>query len=98
MKRFAVVLTAAVASAIAAPLVSTATASADFWEPAPGISIWVPDGMFRGLPGIRPSTPPPPPGPPPVEGAPCGDDGRGTWVHLEGGNAAHYGTEWMCRY
>ncbi|MDG3010642.1 hypothetical protein G4X40_10825 [Rhodococcus sp. D2-41] len=32
-----------------------------------------------------------------VAGAPC-DDGAGTWVHLEGGNAAHYGTEWLCRH
>ncbi|WP_067542838.1 hypothetical protein [Nocardia crassostreae] len=49
--------------------------------------------------------PPPAPaqqeGPPPVEGAPCtqpGVPGEGTWVHLEGGNAEHYGREWMCRY
>lgn len=31
-----------------------------------------------------------------VEGAPC--EGDGTWVHLDGGNAGHYGTEWMCRH
>lgn len=31
-----------------------------------------------------------------VEGAPC--EGTGTWVRLEGGNAAHYGTEWMCAH
>lgn len=30
----------------------------------------------------------------PVEGAPC--EGNGRWVHLTGGNAAHYGTEWLC--
>ncbi len=34
----------------------------------------------------------------PVEGAPCGDDGRGRWQHLEGGDAEHYGTEWLCSY
>ncbi|MFD4266467.1 hypothetical protein [Rhodococcus sp. NPDC058481] len=32
----------------------------------------------------------------PVAGAPC--EGDGTWVHAEGGNAAHYGTEWLCRH
>ncbi|MFD3509766.1 hypothetical protein [Nocardia sp. NPDC058666] len=32
----------------------------------------------------------------PVAGAPCEGDGR--WVHLEGGNAGHYGTEWMCQH
>ncbi|MFE9581264.1 hypothetical protein ACFYO1_33160 [Nocardia sp. NPDC006044] len=31
-----------------------------------------------------------------VEGAPCEGDGR--WVHLTGGDAAHYGTEWLCRH
>jgi len=36
-----------------------------------------------------------PPNSDPVEGAACGDGG--TWVHLDPGNAAHYGTEWMCR-
>ena len=30
----------------------------------------------------------------PVEGAPC--EGSGHWVHLTGGDAAHYGTEWLC--
>ncbi|MFI6867680.1 hypothetical protein [Nocardia sp. NPDC050406] len=39
---------------------------------------------------------PPASEPAPVEGAPCGYEGHGRWVHLEGGNAAHYGTEWMC--
>ncbi|TLF80763.1 hypothetical protein FEK34_03405 [Nocardia cyriacigeorgica] len=43
-------------------------------------------------------TTPPPDNNTPVEGAPCGEDGRGRWVHLEGGNAGHYGTEWLCRY
>ncbi|MFD3706588.1 hypothetical protein ACFWUP_25915 [Nocardia sp. NPDC058658] len=32
----------------------------------------------------------------PVAGAPCEGDGR--WVHLEGGNAGHYGTEWLCQH
>ena len=32
----------------------------------------------------------------PVEGAPC--EGTGRWVHLTGGNAAHYGTEWLCHH
>ncbi|MFC9437254.1 hypothetical protein [Nocardia sp. NPDC057030] len=31
-----------------------------------------------------------------VEGAPC--EGDGHWVHLTGDNAAHYGTEWLCRH
>ncbi|WP_433664005.1 hypothetical protein ACQPW1_18935 [Nocardia sp. CA-128927] len=31
-----------------------------------------------------------------VEGAPC--EGDGHWVHLTGGDAAHYGTEWLCRH
>ncbi|WP_442790319.1 hypothetical protein [Nocardia sp. CDC153] len=31
-----------------------------------------------------------------VEGAPC--EGDGHWVHLEGGNADHYGTDWLCRH
>ncbi|QDP79582.1 hypothetical protein FOH10_13575 [Nocardia otitidiscaviarum] len=31
-----------------------------------------------------------------VEGAPC--EGDGHWVHLEGGNAEHYGTDWLCRH
>ncbi|WP_405497191.1 hypothetical protein [Nocardia sp. NBC_00511] len=31
-----------------------------------------------------------------VEGAPCEGDGR--WVHLDGGNAGHYGTEWLCQH
>ncbi|WP_280306066.1 hypothetical protein [Nocardia neocaledoniensis] len=42
--------------------------------------------------------PAPAPTPGPVEGASCGDDGKGRWTHLEGGDAAHYGTEWMCSY
>ncbi|WKG12048.1 hypothetical protein QX204_11500 [Nocardia sp. PE-7] len=31
-----------------------------------------------------------------VEGAPC--EGDGHWVRLDGGNAGHYGTEWLCRH
>ncbi len=31
-----------------------------------------------------------------VEGGPC--EGDGHWVHLEGGNAGHYGTDWLCRH
>ncbi|WP_442790861.1 hypothetical protein [Nocardia sp. NBC_01327] len=31
-----------------------------------------------------------------VAGAPC--EGDGQWVHLDGGNAGHYGTEWLCRH
>lgn len=31
-----------------------------------------------------------------VAGAPCEGDGK--WVHLDGGNAAHYGTDWMCQH
>ena len=30
-----------------------------------------------------------------VEGAPC--EGDGHWVHLDGDNAGHYGTEWLCQ-
>ncbi|WP_437126539.1 hypothetical protein [Nocardia mangyaensis] len=33
-----------------------------------------------------------------VEGGPCGDDGLGRWTHLDGDNAGHYGTEWLCSY
>ncbi|WP_405138750.1 hypothetical protein [Nocardia sp. NBC_01388] len=31
-----------------------------------------------------------------VDGAPC--EGDGHWVHLDGGNAGHYGTEWLCQH
>lgn len=31
-----------------------------------------------------------------VEGAPC--EGDGHWVRLDGGNAGHYGTEWLCQH
>ncbi|MVU75992.1 hypothetical protein GPX89_01890 [Nocardia sp. ET3-3] len=92
MKRFATVLTAAAAGAIVFPLATTATANADVWQPVPGISIPLPDGVFRGLPGVIAT---PPPAPAHVEGEPC--DNGGHWVHLDGGNAAHYGTEWLCR-
>lgn len=91
MKHRATKLTAAVAVALATPLLVTANANADVWQPFPGISIPLPDGIFRGLPGVIAT---PPPGPAPTEGAPCGDGGH--WVHLDGGNAAHYGTEWLC--
>lgn len=84
---------AAVTSAVAVPLIVGATAQADTWQPAPGISIPLPDGVFTGSAGVTPSTPP---GPAHVEGEPCGENG-GHWVHLDGGNAAHYGTEWLCR-
>ncbi|QLY27922.1 hypothetical protein [Nocardia huaxiensis] len=93
MKRFTTVLTAAVTGAIAIPLIAAATATADVWQPAPGISIPLPDGVFTGSAGVQPSTPP---SPEHVEGEPCGDNG-GHWVHLDGGNATHYGTEWLCR-
>nr|WP_246023322.1 hypothetical protein [Nocardia yunnanensis] len=44
------------------------------------------------------TTTPPTPGPDQgrVEGAPC--EGDGTWVHLDRGNAGHYGTDWLCRH
>ncbi|MGW4245867.1 hypothetical protein [Nocardia sp. NPDC004722] len=93
MKRRAALLTAAVSTALVAPLLTTATASADIWQPFPGISIPLPDGLFRGLPGVIP-TPPPAPDTSHTEGAPC--EGDGHWVHLDGGNAAHYGTQWLC--
>ncbi|MFI9406996.1 hypothetical protein [Nocardia sp. NPDC052316] len=93
MKQRVAILTAAVSTALAAPLLMSATASADVWQPVPGISIPLPDGVFRGLPGVIAT---PPPGPAPTEGAPC--EGDGHWVHLEGGNAAHYGTEWLCAH
>ncbi|MFC9999395.1 hypothetical protein [Nocardia sp. NPDC127526] len=96
MKRFAAVLTATT-SMIAVPLIASATANADVWQPVPGISIPLPDGVFTGSAGVSPNpAPAPAPGPAPVEGEPCGDNG-GHWVHLDGGNAAHYGTEWLCR-
>ncbi|MGW4533007.1 hypothetical protein ACWEOI_18830 [Nocardia sp. NPDC004340] len=91
MKRFAAVLT--VGAAVTVPFFATATASADTWQPIPGISIPLPDGLFTGSAGVKPSQPP---APAHVQGEPC-DDGRGTWVHLDGGNAAHYGTEWLCK-
>ncbi|GAB2684876.1 hypothetical protein [Nocardia thraciensis] len=93
MKQRAAILIAAVSATLATPMLMTATANADVWQPAPGISIWVPDGWFRGLPGVIAT---PPPGPPPIEGTPC--EGDGHWVHLDGGNAAHYGTEWLCAH
>ncbi|MFE3026759.1 hypothetical protein [Nocardia tengchongensis] len=96
VKRFAAVLTVGIA-AVAGPVVAAGIAGADVWEPAPGISIPLPDGMFTGSAGVRSTpVPTPDPGPDRVEGAPC-DDGRGTWVHLDPGNAAHYGTDWLCR-
>ncbi|GAB2712174.1 hypothetical protein [Nocardia thraciensis] len=49
-------------------------------------------------PAPAPTTTVPPNNDGPVAGAACGDDGRGRWVHLEGGNAEHYGTEWLCSY
>ena len=91
MKHRAAMMTAAVTTALAMPLLVTATANADVWQPFPGISIPLPDGVFRGLPGVIAT---PAPGPTPTEGAPCEPNGH--WVHLDGGNAAHYGTEWMC--
>ncbi|WP_157513882.1 hypothetical protein [Nocardia concava] len=97
MKRLTAVLTAGVTTAIAVPLIATATAHADVWQPAPGISIPLPDGVFTGSAGVTPSQPPAPPQNH-VEGEPCGNDGRGKWVHLDGGNAAHYGTDWLCSY
>ncbi|WP_327145338.1 hypothetical protein [Nocardia sp. NBC_01327] len=93
MKQRVAILTAAVGTVLAAPLLMTATASADVWQPVPGISIPLPDGVFRGLPGVIAT---PPPGPAHTEGAPC--EGDGHWVHLDGGNAAHYGTDWMCAH
>ncbi|MFD4459083.1 hypothetical protein [Nocardia sp. NPDC058480] len=57
-----------------------------------------PDGT---VPPVEPTTTVPPatttqPAAERVEGAPCEGDGR--WVHLEGGNADHYGTEWLCQH
>ncbi|MGW4355559.1 hypothetical protein ACWELJ_26070 [Nocardia sp. NPDC004582] len=89
MKRFATVLTAGVA--VAVPFFATATANADVWQPVPGVSIPLPDGLFTGSAGVTPSKPP---AQDHVAGEPCGDGG--TWVHLDPGNAAHYGTEWLC--
>ncbi|MFC9894687.1 hypothetical protein ACFVMC_13440 [Nocardia sp. NPDC127579] len=53
---------------------------------------------------VVPTTTPVPSPPPvttsaeagPVAGAPC--EGDGHWVHLEGSNAEHYGTEWLCQH
>ncbi|AFU02261.1 hypothetical protein [Nocardia brasiliensis] len=72
-----------------------------------GDGTWVPcEGTICTNPnhGAGPETTPPPVVTPPttpqnetpVEGAPCEGDGR--WVHLTGGNAEHYGTEWLCRH
>ncbi|RDI60384.1 hypothetical protein DFR76_11512 [Nocardia pseudobrasiliensis] len=69
---------------------------------APAATAAAPDAGSAGAPWAPAPPPPgPPPGPPPVEGAPCnygGVEDGGLWVHLEGGNAAHYGTEWMCEH
>lgn len=72
-----------------------------------GDGTWVPcEGTICTNPnyGAGPETTPPPvetssttpQNSTPVEGAPC--EGDGTWVHLTGGDAAHYGTEWLCRH
>lgn len=74
-----------------------------------GDGTWVPcEGTICTNPnhGAGPETTPVPTSPPvettspqnsaPVEGAACEGDGR--WVHLDGDNAAHYGTEWLCRH
>ncbi|WP_405138783.1 hypothetical protein [Nocardia sp. NBC_01388] len=93
MKQRVAILTAAVGTVLAAPMLMTATANADVWQPVPGISIPLPDGVFRGLPGVIAT---PPPGPSHTEGESC--EGDGHWVHLDGGNAAHYGTDWLCAH
>ncbi|NNH70677.1 hypothetical protein HLB23_12515 [Nocardia uniformis] len=77
-----------------------------------GDGTWVPcEGTICTNPnhGAGPDTPAPvettapadipatnPQNPEQVEGAPC--EGDGHWVHLEGGNASHYGTEWLCQH
>ncbi|MFF2083788.1 hypothetical protein ACFVVM_08415 [Nocardia sp. NPDC058176] len=71
-----------------------------------GDGTWVPcEGTICTNPnhGGGPTTPPPAPTTTPVdtgqvEGGPCGDDGLGRWTHLDGDNAGHYGTEWLCSY
>ena len=62
-----------------------------------GDGTWVPcEGTICTNPNHGAGTPEPSAAPAevPVEGAPC--EGSGHWVHLTGGDAAHYGTEWLC--
>lgn len=54
MKQRVAILTAAVGTVLAAPMLMTATANADVWQPVPGISIPLPDGVFRGCPASSP--------------------------------------------
>lgn len=71
-----------------------------------GDGSWVPcEGTICTNPnhgaGPDPSTPVDTPSTTPqnsgqVDGAPC--EGDGHWVHLDGGNAGHYGTEWLCQH
>ncbi|MFI8977332.1 hypothetical protein ACIGO9_30935 [Nocardia asteroides] len=76
------------------------------WVPCEGTICTNPDhgaGPETTAPPTPPAptttTVPPSPSPnTPVEGAACGEDGHGSWVHLDGGNADHYGTEWLCSY
>ncbi|WP_040807762.1 hypothetical protein [Nocardia concava] len=66
-----------------------------------GFSTATASALDTGSGGEPAPAPVQPQGPPPVEGAPCtqpGVPGEGVWVHLEGGNAEHYGNEWMCRF
>ncbi len=74
------------------------------WVPCEGTICTNPNhgaGPETTPPQISTTPPPvetttPPPNNDRVEGAAC--EGDGHWVHLDGGNAGHYGTEWLCRH
>ncbi|WP_194818400.1 hypothetical protein [Nocardia sp. XZ_19_385] len=68
------------------------------WVPCEGTICTNPNhgaGPETTTPAVEPTTTSPQ-NSGPVAGAPC--EGDGQWVHLEGGDAAHYGTEWLCRH
>jgi hypothetical protein len=72
------------------------------WVPCEGTICTNPNhgaGPDTTTPPVVPTTTAPPttqPNSDRVEGAPC--EGDGHWVHLDGGNAGHYGTEWLCQH
>ncbi|WP_067690914.1 hypothetical protein [Nocardia jejuensis] len=69
------------------------------WVPCEGSICTNPNhgaGPETTAPPAETTTTPPPDNNTPIEGAAC--EGDGTWVHLDAGNASHYGTEWLCRH
>ncbi|AYF77976.1 hypothetical protein D7D52_33825 [Nocardia yunnanensis] len=74
------------------------------WVPCEGSICTNPNhgaGPETTPPPVETTTPPvetttPPPNNDRVEGGAC--EGDGHWVHLDGGNAGHYGTDWLCRH